>query len=135
MDCRPARVRGNIRHPVRRRRLPAPPDGGRAPLLVGGHALAALKRALEYGSGWIGFNLDPTRVGEIIKTIRALAADEGRDLEAFEVTAATDLQLDPAIVDEFEAAGVDRLIVMAEADSLEDVEVIVRDNAPSALRG
>lgn len=112
---------------------PRPLTPGGPPLTVGGHADAALQRALKYGSGWIGFNRDVDQARTLIKRLRELAAEAGRDLAGFEISLGTHVALNPDVVAEFEQAGVDRLIITAEGDTLSEVEAIMRRNAPERV--
>ena len=52
---------------------------------------------------------------------------------AFEITVGTRVPLDRDVVAEFADAGVDRLIVTAEGDTIADVETIIEHNAPENL--
>ena len=112
---------------------PRPSTPGGPPLTIGGHADAALRRALRYGSGWIGFNQDLAGTRALVQRLRALAAEGGTDLDAFEITVGTRVPLDRDVVAEFADAGVDRLIVTAEGDTIADVETIIEHNAPENL--
>jgi probable F420-dependent oxidoreductase len=57
--------------PVRRRRVP---------IVLGGNSDAALRRVVNWGDGWYGFNLcDVDAVAERVALIRRLCGDAGRD--------------------------------------------------------
>lgn len=112
---------------------PRPSTPGGPPLTVGGHSDAALRRAVRYGSGWIGFNLDPAAAGAHIQRLRTTAEELGVDLAGFEITVGTRVALDRDVVGEFANAGVDRLIVTAEGDTIAAVEAIMERNAPDNL--
>ena len=59
---------------------PRPVQRPRPPVLLGGTAPAALRRAGRAADGWIsGSQADLDRIGEPIGTVRAAAADAGRD--------------------------------------------------------
>lgn len=50
------------------------------PILLGGHAPAALRRAGRVADGWIsGSQADLTAIGEAVAAVKAAAADAGRD--------------------------------------------------------
>jgi probable F420-dependent oxidoreductase len=57
------------------------------PILIGGHADAALKRAAQYGDGWLhaGGNADELEV--LIKKLRIYLNDFGRDEKQFQIHA------------------------------------------------
>ncbi len=109
---------------------PRPLTPGGPPLIFGGHADPALRRAIKYGSGWVGFNRDLSQARDLIQQLRDIAAETGKDLEGFEITVGTHVPLDRAVVEKFAEAGVDRLLVTAEGDTIAEVETIMRRNAP-----
>ncbi len=81
------------------------------PLLVGGHADVALRRAARAGDGWIHAGGDPAELGNMVKRVHALRAEYGRAAEPFEVHA---ISLDAFSVDgvhKLEDLGVTDVIV------------------------
>ena len=114
---------------------PRPITPGGHPLTIGGHSDAALRRAVKYGRGWIGFNLDPAAARGNIERLRHVAGESGADLDGFEITVGTRVALDEDVVAEFADAGVHQLIVTAEGDSIADVNAIIEKNAPARLLG
>ncbi len=63
---------------------PKPVTPGGPPLLFGGSARAAERRAARYGSGWIaGGRLPPDEFGRLVGRLRAEVAAAGRDVDAF----------------------------------------------------
>ena len=71
------------------------------PLLIGGHANVALRRAARQGDGWIHAGGDPAELGNMVKKVNALRAEYGRANEPFEVHAIS--------LDAFSIDGVHRL--------------------------
>jgi probable F420-dependent oxidoreductase len=72
------------------------------PLLVGGHADVALRRAARQGDGWIhAGGGDGSELGTMVDRVNALRAEYGRDKEPFEVHAIS--------MDAFSVDGVHRL--------------------------
>jgi probable F420-dependent oxidoreductase len=71
------------------------------PLLIGGHANVALRRAARQGDGWIHAGGDPAELGNMVKKVNALRAEHGRANEPFEVHAIS--------LDAFSVDGVHRL--------------------------
>jgi probable F420-dependent oxidoreductase len=67
--------------------LPTP--AASVPILVGGHSRAALRRAGQFGDGWLGQQavpaIDPAVLAGEIASIRAVARDAGRDPSAIRV--------------------------------------------------
>ncbi|MEU9828471.1 TIGR03619 family F420-dependent LLM class oxidoreductase [Micromonospora chersina] len=62
------------------RLAPKPVQRPHPPILLGGHAPAALRRAGRVADGWVsGSQADLTGIGEAVATVKAAAADAGRD--------------------------------------------------------
>jgi probable F420-dependent oxidoreductase len=80
------------------------------PVVVGGHAPAALRRAARHAQGWYGFMLSPEDTAERVALLRKAAADAGRDALPH-VSVTPNRRLDPATVADYAEAGVDRLVV------------------------
>jgi probable F420-dependent oxidoreductase len=81
------------------------------PVLVGGHANVALRRAARQGDGWIHAGGDPAELGSMVKKVHALRAEYGRAGEPFEVHA---ISLDAFSIDgvhKLEDLGVTDVIV------------------------
>ena len=112
---------------------PRPLTPGGPPVTVGGNSEAGVIRALRYGSGWFGFNLDPAGARVLIQRLHTLAGEDETELDGFEITVGSRVPLDRDVVAEFADAGVDRLIVTAEGDTIGDVERIIEHNAPANL--
>ncbi len=65
---------------------PKPVQQPHPPILLGGMADAALRRAGRLAGGWISSSrADLTRIGEAIGVVRKAAADAGRDPEALRI--------------------------------------------------
>jgi len=80
------------------------------PLLVGGHADVALRRAARAGDGWIHAGGDPADLGNMIERVHALRAEYGRAAEPFEVHAIS--------LDAFSIDGVKRLEALGVTDAI-----------------
>jgi probable F420-dependent oxidoreductase len=98
------------------RMYPKPAQQPHPPIHVGGESDAAMRRVAKYGQGWFGFNRSPEEVKPGLDALdRALAA-EGRDRSSCEITICPYLRaIGPAEIAEYEAAGVDRLILVTFA--------------------
>ena len=57
---------------------PKPIQKPHVPIIVGGYADAAFARAVKFGAGWYGFNLDPTRAKQMLDKLDAAFAKAGR---------------------------------------------------------
>jgi probable F420-dependent oxidoreductase len=57
---------------------PKPIQKPHVPIIVGGYAGAALRRAVRFGAGWYGFNRDPAGAKEMIARLDAAFAKAGR---------------------------------------------------------
>ena len=80
------------------------------PLLVGGHADVALRRAARVGDGWIHAGGDPAQLGEMIDRVRKLRNEYGRASEPFEIHAIS--------LDAFSIDGVRRLEDLGVTDAI-----------------
>jgi probable F420-dependent oxidoreductase len=63
---------------------PAPLQPGGPPIVVAGRQEAAMRRAATLGDGWMPYLYSARRYAGSVETIRAMAADAGRDLSTFE---------------------------------------------------
>jgi probable F420-dependent oxidoreductase len=57
---------------------PKPIQKPHTPIIVGGYAGAAFRRAVRFGAGWYGFNLDPERLRGMLAKLDAAFAEAGR---------------------------------------------------------
>jgi probable F420-dependent oxidoreductase len=83
------------------RMLPKPVQRPAPPILMGGSAEAALRRTGRIGDGWISRSRHDLRtVSDAIGTIRAAAAEAGRDPEALRAVIRGVVQLDDDVRDD-----------------------------------
>jgi len=99
-------------HP-RPRQRPAPP------IVIGGEAPAALRRAVMMAEGWYGFNLDVPETGRLVRALRQFAGecDRPAELGPLELTVTPAGPLDKAAVDRFAELGVGRLVLLPQPDA------------------
>jgi probable F420-dependent oxidoreductase len=91
---------------------PKPVADRRIPIVLGGNSDAALRRVVEWGDGWYGFNLDGVRdVSDRIDVIRRLCDDSGRDRAELQLAVALRDPI-PADVSHLASLGVDELVVV-----------------------
>src|SRR5262249_36833872 len=95
---------------------PRPVQRPHPPIVVGGGAPAALRRAVTMANGWYGFGLTLAQAAEGVAILRQLAQEHERpaDLGPLEVTVTPIGPLDRATVDQYEELGVDRLVLLPD---------------------
>lgn len=121
---------------------PKPVRPGGPPILVGGESGRALRRAATLGDGWLGMWHTPESAAGRVAQIRRLAEEAGRDPGEVEITvmgalktgvgtgsggagtAGDGVGIDGASVEDWEQAGVDRLIVTPWKRSSEAITAI-----------
>jgi probable F420-dependent oxidoreductase len=99
---------------------PKPPQQP-LPVHVGGESERALRRAATVGDGWLGMSHDVDSATRQIEKLHRFAADAGRDPTSIEVTVLGRAD-DAADVERWEAAGVDRLVVVPWSRSSEAID-------------
>ena len=80
------------------------------PILIGGHAEAALKRAAQLGDGWLHAGGDAAELATLIKKLKQYLRDAGRDEGKFEIHAIS--------LDAFSLDGIKRLIDLGVTDAV-----------------
>lgn len=96
-------------HP-RPRQRPAPP------IVIGGEAPAALRRAVTMADGWYGFYLDPDQTRRHVRTLRQLASQHERAGQ-LEITVTPAGPMNKAVADQYAELGVDRLVLLPQPDA------------------
>ena len=100
---------------------PKPVQQPHPPVIVGGESPPALRRAARVGDGWIGLDHTLESISAPIEKLRALREAAGRGDLPFEITVGGPVRSEDDIK-EWEAAGVDRLIVSPWRRSPEAVD-------------
>ena len=90
---------------------PKPAQRPHPPIVIGGTAEPALRRAARVGDGWYGFALTVERTAEIVAELARLRARTGRREQPLEISLTTFEPLTDELVARAEAAGIHRLIV------------------------
>jgi probable F420-dependent oxidoreductase len=116
---------------------------GTVPIVVGGHTAGAYRRAVEQGHGWYGFFRSPEQVVESVAGLTEAAEryDRPAGLGPLEISVTPAPRgrgggndLTPALVAEYAAAGVDRLIVYPlPLDDVEPTERFLEHHADVVL--
>jgi probable F420-dependent oxidoreductase len=95
---------------------PRPVQRPAPPVVVGGEAPAALRRAVTLGDGWYGFGLDVAQARGLVSDLRRLSGELERpaELGRLELTITPNGPLDRATVEQFSEIGIDRLVLLPE---------------------
>jgi len=98
---------------------PRPVQRPHPPIVVGGDAPAALRRAVTMANGWYGFATTPAAARDYVAELRRLEQQHERpaDLGRLELTVTPVGPLDRATLDQYEALGVDRLVLLPEPEA------------------
>jgi probable F420-dependent oxidoreductase len=100
---------------------PKPVQTPHIPLIIGGFSPAAMRRTAQYGSGWLGFGLDPKSTRHMLGQIDAALEAAGRarsDVEIIMMPGAEGMQA----AEQFAELGVDRLLPMVALGDAKQVE-------------
>lgn len=109
-----AEYRGEFYELPPTRQYPKPVQKPHPPIHFGGESDAALRRVADIGQGWYGFGLEPAQVKERIGRLGRMLERRGRRREDIEVSICPYLTpATPQLIDGYEEAGVDRVILMA----------------------
>lgn len=121
------------------RMYPKPIQQPHPPIHVGGESDAALRRAARLGQGWFSFNRQPQDLLDALSRLGRALNDHGRDRTDLTVSVCPYLNpTTPDTVADYEALGVDRLIIMClafDVDTLRSqLDQIVTDVLEPAQR-
>ena len=102
---------------------PKPIQKPHIPIIVGGYAEAAFRRAAEYGAGWYGFNCDPARTRDMLKKLDAAFAKAGKKRSKdFQIIITPPIALGADAMKGYVELGVDRLVVNLGGQKPEQVD-------------
>ena len=102
---------------------PKPIQKPHIPIVVGGYADAAFNRAVRFGAGWYGFNLDPARTGQMLAKLDEAFARAGRTRGPdYQIIVTPPMTAGPESVKEYAALGVHRLVVMLGSQRPEKID-------------
>jgi probable F420-dependent oxidoreductase len=99
------------------------------PIVVGGHAPAALRRAGTVGDGWFGWGLGPEEAAVAVAEVRRVAAEAGREPERLEITITPPAPLTVEAARRYAAVGVDRLVLLPDRFDGDEIDRLVEDAA------
>ncbi|WP_426570895.1 LLM class F420-dependent oxidoreductase [Aquihabitans sp. McL0605] len=114
------------------RMYPKPVQTPHPPIHVGGISDVAMRRAARLGQGWFSWNQLPDEVTTSLARLDELLAGEGRSRRELVITASPYFNpTTPALMEQYAAAGVDRLVVLClafDVDMLnEQLDALVTD--------
>jgi probable F420-dependent oxidoreductase len=91
---------------------PRPAQRPHPPIVVGGHAPRAYRRAAQLGNGWYGWDLDPDQTADALASLRAAEATHGRppELGELEITITPPGPVDLDTARRYADLGVHRLV-------------------------
>jgi probable F420-dependent oxidoreductase len=115
---------------------PRPTDRARGPRIVmGGHSPAAYERAVRFGDEWYGFALSPQKAAACVAELGRAADAHGihRAEGRLTISVTPNRALTPELVEEYAAAGVDRLIPLTGARTVDDTLRAIEATAPAGL--
>jgi len=102
---------------------PKPIQKPHVPIIVGGYADAAFRRAVRFGAGWYGFNLDLARAKAMLDRLDAAFAKAGRKRDAaFEIIITPPLAMAADDTKKYAELGVHRLVVNLGSQRPEKVD-------------
>ena len=111
---------GEMYHLPRCRQDPKPIQKPHPPIHFGGESDPALKRVADIGQGWYGFNIGPEETADRLQALDKLLAARGRKRSDILVSVCPYMKpFDPDMVKRYRDAGVDQLIVMALAPTVD----------------
>jgi probable F420-dependent oxidoreductase len=91
---------------------PKPIQKPHIPIIIGGYGPAAVRRAVQFGAGWYGFNRDPAGTRDMLTKLDAAFAKAGKTRGPdFQIIITPPATMPIAAMAEYADVGVDRLIV------------------------
>lgn len=115
--------------------MPRPKQTPHPPIIIGGHAPAAFRRAVRHGNGWYGFALDLERTAHCIAGLRDAEARHQRPapLGALEITVTPSERLTPETVARYAELGVHRLVLHRRAQTEDALRTFIDTTASSLI--
>lgn len=107
--------------------FPRPVQKPHPPIVMGGHAPEAFRRAVRHAHGWYGFALDPGATAQCLEGLRAAERTHGRPahLGPLEISVTPAASLDAETVRRYADLGVHRLIFYRPTATLDDTLAVV----------
>lgn len=107
--------------------VPPPLQQPHPPIVVGGYAPGALRRAIEQAHGWFGFNLDADRTAGYLEDLREAARRYERPaaLGELEISVSVGGSVDAATAARYAALGVHRLILLPDGNARDSLDRVI----------
>ncbi|UYN96528.1 MAG: LLM class F420-dependent oxidoreductase [Enhydrobacter sp.] len=107
---------------------PKPIQKPHIPIVVGGYADAAFRRAVQFGAGWYGFNLDPERTKGMLAKLDAAFAKAGKKRPAdYQIVVTPPMSMAMDAMKGYADIGVHRVIVNLGGQKPEQVDKRLTD--------
>jgi probable F420-dependent oxidoreductase len=109
---------------------PKPVQQPHPPILFGGESEPALRRAVEVGDGWLGFNVSPEEARRAIGRMRTIATETGRDFAALDISVGPYSKLPQVDLDSlkrYRDTGVQRVVLINTATQLEQIDAALEE--------
>jgi probable F420-dependent oxidoreductase len=102
---------------------PKPVQKPHIPIIIGGYADAAWRRAAQYGAGWYGFNRDPAGTKDALGKLDAAFARAGKKRgKDFQIVITPPMSMKVDDMQAYADLGVDRLVVNLGGQKPEQVD-------------
>jgi probable F420-dependent oxidoreductase len=108
------------------------------PIVIGGHAAPAFRRAVARGHGWYGFAMTPDDAARALEGLRAAASEVARpaELGELEITVTPRGRLTAETAAAFAELGVHRLVPVPRPDATAaDIEALLESAAAAVAAG
>ena len=107
---------------------PKPIQKPHMPIIVGGYADAAVRRAVQFGAGWYGFNRDIAGTKDMLAKLDAGFAKAGKKRgKDFQIIITPPMAMKMDAMQEYAELGVDRLVVLLGGQKPEQVSTRLKD--------
>jgi probable F420-dependent oxidoreductase len=115
--------------------MPRPVQKPHPPIIIGGHAPAAFRRAVQHANGWYGFALDVAKTAQCVAGLRDALARHQRPaaLGDLEITVTPSERLSPETIARYAEAGVHRLVPYRRAASEDALRRFIDDTAKNFI--
>ncbi|XOV89134.1 MAG: TIGR03619 family F420-dependent LLM class oxidoreductase [Pseudomonadota bacterium] len=106
---------------------PKPVQKPHIPIIVGGYADAAYRRAARFGQGWYGFNTTPAATAAALQRLDQILAEAGRSRgEGFETVITPPYVFSADDIKAYADLGVDRIVVQLGSQKPEKIDQRLR---------